>query len=146
MLACGEIKSPDTKIKEEIQELKLSDSLKVIEYYKGIIPCSDCKEILQQLWLMRKELSDSSGIYLLRETYRDGIPNHEQVINTRGVWGKNYRTNEDGQMIIIELAGDSTTGYVQRFYEAGITGIVMLNAKGKRIQSKLNYRLDKLPW
>lgn len=127
-------------------EVQLSDSLKIIEFYKSTLPCVDCPGIIQQLWLMRKEISDTSGLYLLREIITDGVQNHEQVINTRGSW---YRTNNnllDQEGKFIELIGDSTSGFESRFYEATKNGVELLGKKGRRLKSKQNYELKKTPW
>ena len=110
------------------KDVKLSDTLKVIEFYKGSIPCDNCDEIIQQLWLMEKKYTDSTGLYMLRETFIDKVPHHEQIINTRGQWTKDSLTFDKGKMLLLKLYGDSSTGFEERFFSAEPNSIVMLDA------------------
>ena len=146
LISCGEDSPRKLSDFKNVNDVKLSDTLKVIEFYKGSIPCDNCDEIVQQLWLMEKKSTDSTGLYMLRETFIDKEPHREQIINTRGQWSKDSLTFDKGKMLLLKLYGDSSTGFEERFYSSEPNSIVMLDATKNHLKSGRNYRLNKVAW
>jgi len=128
----------------KVKEVMRSDSLKVIDFYKGGLPCADCEGIIQQLWLMRKEVKDTIGVYLLRETFTEA-KDKESVINTRGLWSMHHDLLGSDDAMIIELKGDSSTGFEKRFYQLKENSLMILDGRLRKTKKKYFY-LFKEPW
>lgn len=108
--------------------------------YKGIVPCADCEGIEMELKL-ENQLDEEEKEFELTEIYLGTSQGNRNFV-TRGTYHINYGIDNDPVAILITLM-DEKSEEMKTFVQEEDQGLTLLGKDGKRIDSKLNYRLKK---
>lgn len=107
---------------------------KGVRVYQGNIPCADCAGIEQQLVLK----GDTSGIYRLKEVYRNATEDGDSELISSGEW----RRMRSGNSYVYYLSEKNITDSIRiiRYRQNG-QDITMLDTQNDSIRSENRYRL-----
>jgi copper homeostasis protein (lipoprotein) len=108
--------------------------------YTGSIPCADCDGILMELRL-ENQLNKTEKEFELKETYLGTLDGNRNFVS-RGTYEINYGVENNPTAIVITLI-DENKKEAKSFVQEDDQSLKLLGKDGKRIDSELNYRLEK---
>lgn len=110
-------------------------------HWHGSLPCTDCTAIEIDLQLFAVP-GDDHGPFQLREQQR-GTRDGDRGFDVTGIWTTRRGLGGDAAAVIYRLdAGDPET--VREFVRISDTRIELLDGTGHRIESKLDYGLERI--
>ena len=110
---------------------------RAVASYRGVLPCADCSGIRTELTLFENDA------YRLEQTYlgtRDG----DRTFTSEGLWRTQRGTAADPGATVYRLE-PAGTDEPQSFLVLDEQRIEQLDREGRRIESRLDYVLTKVP-
>lgn len=109
--------------------------------YEGTIPCAACEGIKMQL-LLENNPKNKENEFELTETYL-GTKDGDRSFTSRGNYEVSYGFEENSSTMIITLYNENNQT-LRTFIQEDDQQLLLLGNDGKKIESKLNYRLTKI--
>lgn len=117
----------------------------LIGRYKGMLPCADCSGLDTELTLYAKGRFDmTDAFYIETRTYR-GSRDGDVMFSDRGMWAVLKGDAEDANATVYQLNPDRPEEEQAYLVKDGGAALVQLDRELKRIDTKMDLTLKRVP-